>query len=551
MITQLYIRNYAIIKEIDIQFQEGLSIITGETGAGKSILIGALSLILGERADSQSLLNPNEKCIIEGRFDIKFLPKVKLYLTEHQFDVYDELIIRREIVSTGKSRIFINDTPATLSLLNPLSALLIDLHRQFDTLEIHHSNHQLNIVDDIANLQADIAIYEKAFTEWKSVQKKYNELVEKNKLIKQENDYNQYLYDELEKLNLQTDELEEIEKELLLLSNSESLKLGLQKASFILSQSEQPVLSELKTAIQSIESFASSSEKIQEITSRIQSTIIELKDINAELDELYENTNYNEEKIVQLTDRLNDGNRLLKKHHAQQTNELIALQQQLETKLNQAAHADDAEKELKEVIETLFVDVASKAEKLSKARNNIIPTINTQVNTLLGKVGMPNAQLNIAQTTVDYNSTGKDKIEFLFDANKTGKFQSIAKVASGGELSRLMLCIKSLQAKSTNMPTLIFDEIDTGISGETAIQVGHIMKELSLNHQIISITHLPQIASKAEQHLYIYKEENTQGEVFTKVKKLEGEDRINVLAEMLSGKGSTLQAKEMIIQLMK
>jgi DNA repair protein RecN (Recombination protein N) len=551
VITQLYIRNYAIIKEIDIQFQEGLSIITGETGAGKSILIGALSLILGERADSQSLLNPNEKCIIEGRFDIKFLPKVKLYLTEHQFDVYDELIIRREIVSTGKSRIFINDTPATLSLLNPLSALLIDLHRQFDTLEIHHSNHQLNIVDDIANLQADIAIYEKAFTEWKSVQKKYNELVEKNKLIKQENDYNQYLYDELEKLNLQTDELEEIEKELLLLSNSESLKLGLQKASFILSQSEQPVLSELKTAIQSIESFASSSEKIQEITSRIQSTIIELKDINAELDELYENTNYNEEKIVQLTDRLNDGNRLLKKHHAQQTNELIALQQQLETKLNQAAHADDAEKELKEVIETLFVDVASKAEKLSKARNNIIPTINTQVNMLLGKVGMPNAQLNIAQTTVDYNSTGKDKIEFLFDANKTGKFQSIAKVASGGELSRLMLCIKSLQAKSTNMPTLIFDEIDTGISGETAIQVGHIMKELSLNHQIISITHLPQIASKAEQHLYIYKEENTQGEVFTKVKKLEGEDRINVLAEMLSGKGSTLQAKEMIIQLMK
>ncbi len=551
MITQLYIRNYAIIHEIEIRFQPGLTIITGETGAGKSIIIGALSLILGERADSQALLNLNEKCIIEGRFDISQLENVQNYLVDNDFDQNQELIIRREIVSNGKSRIFINDTPATLSILTPLSGLLIDLHRQFDTIDLQLHSQQLNILDEIAGLQDKIKEYQILYHEWKKSVAQYHALCERNKQIKSEADYNQFLYEELDRLNFGEDEIEQCDIELDRLNNSEALKANLQKSIFLLNESEEPILSELKSINQYIEPFSNSIPELKELIQRIQSCSIELKDICNELEDQFERTNYDEDRINYLNERISEGNRLFKKHHVTSTRELISIQQQLELKISSAASADNEEETLKNNIETQFKQLDIIAHKISIQRTSSITSTERSVNDLLKKVGMPNAKLKIEQHSVELNQYGKDKIEFLIDANKTGKYQSIAKAASGGELSRLMLCIKSLQATSTHMPTLIFDEIDTGISGETAIQVGQIMKSLSSNHQLICITHLPQIASKASQHLYIYKEENLTGEISTKMKELNDEERINVLAEMLGGKESKMEAKQMIKQLMK
>jgi DNA repair protein RecN (Recombination protein N) len=551
VITQLYIRNYAIIREIDIHFKTGLTILTGETGAGKSIIVGALSLILGERADSQAMLNSQEKCIIEGRFNISQLENVQQYLVDNDFDQHDELIIRREIVSNGKSRIFINDTPATLSLLAPLSGLLIDLHRQFDTIDLQQNTHQLSILDEIAGLQSKLKDYAHFFTEWKKSVAQYNLLCERNKQIKSEADYNHFLYEELEKINFSEDEIEQSDIELDRLNNSEALKAGLQKNIYLLNESDEPILAQLKSIIQTIEPFSKSIPELHELIVRIQSCTIELKDICNELEDQCEKTSYDEERIMQLNERISEGNRLFKKHHVNTTNELIAIQKELELKISSAASADTEEEVLKNRIESELNHLIKLAEEISNERTLSIPTIEKTVNGILKKVGMPNAHLKIAQNTVELNQYGKDKIEFLIDANKTGKYQSIAKAASGGELSRLMLCIKSLQASSTHMPTLIFDEIDTGISGETAIQVGQIMKALSINHQLICITHLPQIASKANQHVYIYKEENQQGEINTRMKELNDDERINILAEMLGGKEPNMEAKQMIKQLMK
>lgn len=551
MLKQLFIRNYAIIDEITISFKKGLTIITGETGAGKSILMGALSKILGERADSQSLLNSNEKCIIEGTFDIENNKSAQDFLLENEFDVSNELIIRREITSNGKSRIFINDTPTTLSLLSPLANLLIDLHRQFDTIELQNATHQLQMVDEIAQHENVLSNYKTHYQSWKKSQQTLAQLQEQNRLIKQELDYNQFLFTELEAIKLQPNELEEIESELVILQNSDTLKQSLGKASMLLNENDESIIIQLKSILNSLESQAKNIPALQTIVERLNSTYIEIKDISSEVDDLFSSTNYDEEKINTLTERLNEGNRLLKKHHVLDTNSLLEILQTLEEKIAQATSADEDEIALKQEIENQFKEVKNIAEIISAKRQVQFSTIENNVNSLLQKVGMPNATLKIQHTETDYSSTGKDKIEFLFDANKTGKFQPIHKAASGGELNRLMLCLKSIIAGSNNMPTLIFDEIDTGISGEVALQVGNIMKELAIKHQLISITHLPQIASKANQHLYIYKQENETGNINTRIKELTNEERVDVLAEMLSGKDSSHQTKEIVRELMK
>ncbi len=551
MLTKLHIRNYAIIEEIEISFKNGLTIITGETGAGKSILMGALSLILGERADSKSLLHKEEKCIIEGIFNIHQIDTAKKYLTQYEFDADDELIIRREITSNGKSRAFINDTPATLIQLSGLASILIDLHRQFDTQELQQTSEQLHLVDEVCKQKQTLLEYQLSYKKWKILQQEFQLLAEKNRLIKQESDYHQFLYIELEAFNPKKNELENAENELDILNHSEALKTSLQSALLLLKENEDPILSQLKTIISQFEPHANKLATLDEIKQRINSTYIELKEISSELEHMYDNTNYDEERINQLTERLNEGNRLLKKHGQNNTDALIEIRSQLEEKISSASTVDEQELKLAKEIEEEYKQLTKIALQLSETRKKMIPSIEKNVNALLKKVGMPNASIQISITQVDYNYTGFDKIDILFDTNKTGKYASISKVASGGELSRLMLCIKSLLANSTSLPTLIFDEIDTGISGETALQVGHIMKELSQHHQLICITHLPQIASKANQHLYIYKEENNQGNISTLMKEVHDEERINILAEMLSGKQSSSQAKEMVKQLMK
>jgi DNA repair protein RecN (Recombination protein N) len=551
VLKQLFIHNYAIIDEITISFKKGLTIITGETGAGKSILMGALSKILGERADSQSLLNTNEKCIIEGIFDIESNPEAQLFLHENEFDASNELIIRREITANGKSRIFINDTPTTLSVLSPLANLLIDLHRQFDTIELQNAQHQLQMVDEIAQHNNILQNYKEQFQAWKKWQQSLIQLQEKNRLIKQELDYNQFLFSELEAIQLQPNEIEEIESELTILQNSDALKQSLGKASILLNESDESIVIQLKNVINSLESQSKNIPALQTIVDRLNSSYIEIKDISSEVDDLFSSTNYDEEKINLLTERLNEANRLLKKHHVLDTHSLIEIMHSLEEKIQQANSADEEELAIQQSIETHKKEVEQLATQLTDKRKAQFTHIEMKVNELLQKVGMPNATLKVQYTETEFTITGKDKIEFMFDANKTGKFQPIHKAASGGELSRLMLCLKSIIAGSNNMPTLIFDEIDTGISGEVALQVGNIMKELATQHQLISITHLPQIASKANQHLYIYKQENQAGNINTRIKELSPEEQIDVLAEMMSGKDSSEQTKEIVRELMK
>lgn len=549
MLQKLYIKNFAIIDEIEINFDKGFTILTGETGAGKSILLGALSLLLGERADSSLLQDSNSKCIIEGYFSIKDNFFAGKFLKENDFDTEQEVIIRREIAPASKSRIFINDTPATLSILHELAEFLIDMHRQFDTIELKANANQLIILDDIIGHDKLLLSFSENYVDWKKSKIAYEKIKSQNEVVRKELDYNQYLFDELQILNLQENELEHIEAELQVLNNSESLKQSFEKSIILLEQNEFPVLGQLKNIIQNLEANGSKHGALDELIRRIKSSFIELKDIHSDLEDLYENTNYDEEKITILTERLNEGNRLLKKHNVTTTEALLVIKHELDEKVNAAISADEDEAKLLQELNTKYSALLEIANKLSTSRKKHIASIEKEVDSLLKKVGMPNAMFKISIEEIEVGQSGIDRIEFLLDTNKTGKFKPIYKTASGGELSRLMLCIKSLLAKSTHLPTLIFDEIDTGISGETAIQVGNLMKQLSQNHQVISITHLPQIAGKANQHLYIYKKESKSGSINTRIKSLNNDERIDILAEMLHGKDSNAKTKEMAKEL--
>lgn len=551
VIQQLYIRNYAIIREIDIRFEPGFTIITGETGAGKSILIGALSLILGERAESQVLRDPGEKCIIEARFDLSALSAVQNYLREFDPEIANELIIRREWSATGRSRVFINDTPANLSTLQPLNGILIDLHRQFDTIELQQQDQQLDVLDYMGKHGKVLSEYRNAYKHWKKVNQEYHQLCEHNRKLKEEADYNRFLFEELEQLHLKPHELEEAEVELAVLSKSEDLKGALQRATFLLSESEQPVTALLKQASQSIEPFQSGMEQVRDLCGRIQALYIEAKDIAGELEHIAAHTRHDEERIAYLNERIQVGNRVMKKHRVQGTNALLHIQQQLDERLQKVEQADEQETALADQVQDASQQLQELSDALRKARLGLLKPVTAQLHELLPKVGMPNARMQISHEETEVGPSGSDRITFLLDANKTGRFQPLAKAASGGELSRIMLCIKSLQAQSSGQPTLIFDEIDTGISGETALQVGRILKELSASHQLICITHLPQIAGKGEHHLYIYKEEQGSEVLHTQVRALDTRERIGILAEMLGGRDHSEEAMQMIKQLMK
>jgi DNA repair protein RecN (Recombination protein N) len=550
VLRRLYIRNYAIIKEVEISFTHGLSIITGETGAGKSILMGALSLVLGERADLKSLYTQDEKCIIEAEFELGALPDVHDWLRQQDLDAEKELIIRREINLNGKSRAFINDTPTTLDNLQQLSGQLIDMHRQFDTQTLQQANQHLDILDSMCQNSVLRSEYRAAYHHWKQINQELNALREKNLRLRQELDYHQFLFDELEAYAPQVGEMESMEAELFILSNSEDLKLSLQQSVFLLKEKDDAVSIQVKHVASLLQTHASRMPDLQNIVDRLQSIQIELKDITGELEAMQDAAQPDEERKQIITDRLNEGNRLLKKHNVSSNDALIAIWQQLATTLTQAQLADDNEQALQQQQDEAFDRLNDVAEQLSAQRRSSIPPIENEINALLKKVGMPNAQLQIQlQTTACYEQ-GKDKAEILFDANKTGRFASISKIASGGELSRLMLCIKSLTAHTVSLPNLVFDEIDTGISGETAVQVGILLRELSQRHQLICITHLPQIAGKGHQHFYIYKTSNPQGELETKLRLLTEEERVDVLAEMLGGKQNATHAREMVMQLM-
>ncbi len=543
MLKKLFIQNYAIIDEIVIDFSSQLNIITGETGAGKSILMGALSLILGERADSSVLVNTQKKCFIEGYFTIDGKAAVLNFLQENDLDVEEELVLRREIAANGKSRAFINDTPATLQQMKALASLLVDLHQQFDTLELGDTDFQREVMDALAGTENQLAAYRKIFHQWQSAGKELTQLQEQKTAFNKELDYHQFLFNELSELGLKENELEELDKELKLLSNAEGIKTTLSKVYFDLKESELPVVQLLKQLVNQMQGYATYHPDLLEVIGRLQSSQIELQDISEEIERINDSVNYDEKRIEWINQRLMDGYKLIKKHGVQTTHQLLEIQKGLEEKLQAVLNMDDSIATKEKELARLFSEANILADKISVARHLQSTPLEVKVNQLLGQVGMPNAQLKVELKNAPLSNSGKDQIDFLFDANKSNRFETIRKVASGGELSRLMLCIKSLVAQSIDLPTMIFDEIDTGISGEAAKQVGFIMKGLANSRQIICITHQPQIAGKANAHFFVYKEIKNDA-VKTNIRLLNEDERITAIARMLSGEKPTAAAME-------
>lgn len=543
MLTSLSIQNYAIIDELEIDFSGKLNVITGETGAGKSIIVGALGLILGERADSTALVNKEKKCIVEGVFDEAGKKEIKKFLAENDFDSNDELVVRREISANGKSRAFINDTPVTLAQLNELSSLLVDLHQQFDTLEVGESNFQREVLDALAGHYNMLEEYQAGFRQWQQLKKETEELKTQKQQFDKEADYNRFQFTELEEAGFKENELEEIDAELKLLNNSEGIKAALSKVYFELKENETPVVQQLKILLNQLNTYASYHPDLPPLLQRLQSTQIELQDIADDVDRISSHINYDPERIEQISERLSLGYKLQKKHGVNSTNELLVIQQQLEEKLQAVLNIDEAILQKEKESNKLLTEATKLATKIADGRRKQVKPFEDKVNKLLAQVGMPNARLKVDIKLAELSLAGIDAIEFLFDANKSGQFQPVRKVASGGELSRLMLCIKSLVAQSIDLPTLIFDEIDTGISGEAARQVGIIMKDLAAKRQVICITHQPQIAGKADAHFFVYKE-IVKDAVKTNIRLLTTEERITTIAQMLSGEKPTAAAIE-------
>lgn len=550
MLTRLSINNYAIIDELEIDFPASLNVITGETGAGKSIIVGALGLILGDRADSTALVNKEKKCVVEGVFKADKKKAVLAFLKENELDADDDLVLRREIGVNGKSRAFVNDTPVNLSQLQELSSLLVDLHQQFDTLEVGESGFQREVLDALAGHSTVIEEYQQVFKQWQLTKKGCEELVNQKQQFDKEADYNRFQFTELEEAAFRENELEEIEAELKLLNNSEGIKAALNKTYFELRESENPVVQQLKVLLNQLNTYASYHPELPALLQRLQAAQIELQDITEDIDRISEHINYDPEKIERLNERLSLGYKLQKKHSVGSTNELLDIQKQLATKLQAVLNIDNTIQQKEKERDKLFADAILLAKKIAEGRKKQVKPMEDKVNKLLTQVGMPNAKLKVDIKPIELNFFGADTIDFLFDANlpageagKSGQFQPVRKVASGGELSRLMLCIKSLVAQSVDLPTMIFDEIDTGISGEAARQVGIIMKELAAQRQVICITHQPQIAGKATAHFFVYKE-IVKDAVKTNIRRLSTEERITTIAKMLSGEKPTASAME-------
>jgi len=544
MLKQLSIQNYAIIDAIDIKFPGGMNVVTGETGAGKSIIMGALGLILGDRADSTALVNKEKKCIVEGFFKTDNKAGVKFFLKTNELDGEEELVLRREIAVNGKSRAFINDTPVNLEQLRELSSLLVDLHQQFDALQLGENDFQREVVDALAGNKNIIGEYGVIYSEWKRIQQELDELKDQKKQFDKEADYNRFQFTELDEAGFRENELEETDVELKMLNNSEGIKSALSKVYFELKENESPVVNQLKVLSNQLQVYASFHPQLPELIKRLQSAQLELQDVAGDLNNISDHINYSPEKIEQLNDRLSLGYKLMKKHGAKTTNELLTIQSQLQEKLQEVLNIDDNIQQKEKELTATYKNALQLANEISEGRKRQVKPLEEKVNNLLAQVGMPNAKIKVEiKDEMGLNAFGKNSIEFLFDANRSKQFLPVRKVASGGELSRLMLCIKSLVAQKLDMPTLIFDEIDTGISGEAARQVGIIMKELANNRQVICITHQPQIAGKAAAHFFVYKE-IVKDEVKTNIRVLNKDERITAIAKMLSGEKPTAAAME-------
>ena len=535
MLASISIKNYALINELHIDFSSGLSIITGETGAGKSILLGALGLVLGNRADSSTLKNTTRKCIVEAILSVEKYNLQDFFETK-DIDYEINTIIRREILPSGKSRAFVNDTPVTLSVLTALRSKLIDIHSQHQTLQVSDQQFQFQLLDTFANNESKLASYQRGLAQYTSEKKRLEEIQQAQREANLQYDYNSHLYNELLEANLVEDEQEVLEEKLEKINNVEEIKQNLSEALQLTTDDTIGIQNLLYSLENKLTKIASYSKEYQELSERISSVKIELDDIVSELESANEQVDFNPLEATQLNDRLQLIYNLQKKHYVNSISALLIILEELSIKVSTV---ENAEQRLLDQ-ETIVTEIANKLDaialKISEARKRIIPTVSKQLEAILDNLGMSHARFQIQNTLAEnYYKNGKDVLSFLFSANKGGQFGELKKVASGGELSRIMLAIKKVLSENSQLPTIIFDEIDSGVSGEISNKMAHIMSQMSQQMQVITITHLPQIAAKGNQHYKVYKEE-LNNTTTTSLKQLSEDERIVEIAEMLSGK---------------
>lgn len=535
MLQKLVIKNYAIIDHLVIEPDAHLNTVTGETGAGKSIILGALSLILGERADSSVLINKNEKSVVEGYFDVSNNEIFKIALTNAELDYDTQCIIRREIAVSGKSRAFINDTPVTLSLLNTLTSLLVDLHQQFDHMALEDDNFQMKALDAIGGTTSAAEKYRQLYYRHKKINQQLTENRERRAQWQKESDYKQFLLDELVQASFKENEIEHAEQQLKQMSHAENIISVLQGARMALEEGEQPLVNELKRMSQQLGGITELMPELKPLQERITSAWAELKDIAGELETEEGKVSLDPAVMEELQQRIDLGYKLLKKHASRTTAELLEWQRKLTEELKATLDVNETIERLAKEEGAIYKELITEAEKLSEQRKKVIPPFREKINELLILVGMPNARFDVRMEKSNPTQYGTSTVQFMLDANKSGQFQPLQKAASGGEMSRIMLCIKSLTAKALHMPTLIFDEVDTGISGEAARQVAILLRELSQYHQVICITHQPQVAARGSRHFYVYKEADKNERLTTKVKVLLQDERVLAIARMIGG----------------
>lgn len=549
MLKNILIRNYALIDELEIDLAKGLTIITGETGAGKSILLGALGLLMGDRADVTALNDPSKKCLVEGTFNLKDYDLKDFFLV-HDLEYDVEIIIRREVNPEGKSRAFINDSPVTISVLKLISSRLIDVHAQHETLHLNEAAFQLHALDAVAETSELVAAYKLKFRLFKKNSDQLQSLKEQELKDKKELDYFNFQFNELEAAQLTPGQQSVLEAELETFENAELIKGGLSNSFFVLAGADKSLIDALTEVKNTLSQLAKFNPTIATLSERVQSSHIELKDIASELEALEGNIVHDPKKADIVQEKLDVIYRLQQKHNVKTIDELIILRTDLEHKIAAIGSLEEQIKKLAMELETVQKHLADLAGKLTKKRAAAAPLFSKSVKETLTQLGMANAELNISMEQLkEYKETGLDKVTFLFSANKGSDAQPLSKVASGGELSRFMLSLKSLLAKHTALPTIIFDEIDAGISGDIAAKTGSILEKMAATMQVITITHLPQVACKGKTHLFVYKQEQGKRTV-TRIKQLNKEERVEEIAKMLSagkvGDAALRNAKELL-----
>ncbi|SFZ92151.1 DNA repair protein RecN (Recombination protein N) [Flaviramulus basaltis] len=534
MLTSLSIKNYALIDKLHVDFNDGFSIITGETGAGKSILLGGLSLILGKRADLSSLKDDSQKCVIEAVFNVSNYNLKALFKAE-DFDYETQTIIRREILPSGKSRAFVNDSPVNLSSLQVLGERLIDIHSQHQTLELTSNDFQFQVIDALANNDENLQVYKQELKVYKSLQKELKELLNFQAEAIKEHDYNLFLLNELIEANLIEGELETLEEEYETLNNIESIQEKLSEAYQLLNEEQIGVLSSLTSLKNVLQKLTTYSSKYEDIFNRTQSSLIEIDDVFSEVNRLQEGLDADPNRLETVDSKLKILHNLMQKHVVDNISDLIEIKNQLDEKVAVTQNLDETIKKKQAEITSKENDLNTVAKTIHKKRTEVIPQLKTELETILSSLGMPNAQFKMDLTFANtFYANGKDELSFLFSANKGGSFNELKKAASGGELSRIMLAIKSVLANYIQLPTIMFDEIDTGVSGEISNKMGDIMLQMSKNMQVFSITHLPQIAAKGHSHFKVYKED-VNDVTQTNLVKLNHDERIVEIAQMLGG----------------